>query len=135
MIFRLPDRLAQEIELDRPPRSIWERLFRWSAAIVFGGALYVFVTRQFFVDEITRKEDGEFYSPLAIAWFVTVLYFFHYAAIRFVKSKRILVLWFGLWIFLTICIVAAKLNERAEERRYWSEFEEESEEPVQPEGP
>ena len=112
MKANIPDDLAREIELDRPPRSIWEILFRWCAGLFFGGTLIAVIIRILAMTGFDENFPGDFSRPLTIAWCATFVYFVSYGVLRFVKSPFVRWLWFGTWLGLGALIVFAALYRR-----------------------
>lgn len=94
--------LRTELELDRPPSSVWERLFRW-------GVFYLFVTTV--IGTIAEAVFGEAKSPMPPWGWILVgpylffmLYCSNYVVARFVKSKLVKVAWWCLIGFIALVL-------------------------------
>lgn len=101
-------KLAEEVELARPPRSIGERLFR--------GALYYFVLvatlswvlRLFGPEEYWERRLGIVGHVLGILLGLSFFYMINYMALHFTRRRWVRVTWLSLMGLIAL-LIAAKL--------------------------
>lgn len=99
--------LRTELELDRPARSIWERIFRW-------GVHYLLITTV--LGTIAEKLFGKLEGMPLWAWILVVPYLFfmvycsNYAVARFVRSRAIKVCWWCLMAYIALLLLIVCLK-------------------------
>jgi uncharacterized BrkB/YihY/UPF0761 family membrane protein len=100
-------KFQKEVGLDRPPSSIWERIFRV-------GCYYLMITT--IIGGIAEFIFGEIDGMPWWAWALTIPYMFfmlycsNYMVHRFVKSKIVKVSWFGIMALLTVLFTSHFLS-------------------------
>mgnify|MGYP001344754555 FL=1 len=104
--------LAKEVGLDRPPKSLFERVFRFCLYYVVIGGLVIAILKLFLDNETVESDGGPIGSFFGILFGVCFLYMLNYMAAKFVKSRLVKISWFSLMSLVALLIIHAVLNKK-----------------------
>lgn len=97
-------KLAEEVELGRPARSIGERLFRGSLFYFVFVATLSWVLRLFGSEEYWERKLGIVGHVLGVTLGLSFFYMINYMALRFTRNRWVKAAWFSLMGFIALLI-------------------------------
>ena len=104
--------LAREVELDRPSKTISERIFRFCLFYVVFGGLILGVMRLFLDRNTIESDGGAIGGFFGILYGICFIYMLNFMAAKFVKSRFIKITWFSLMGLVTLLITQAVINKK-----------------------
>jgi hypothetical protein len=101
--------LVKELELDRPPRSWAERIFRLSLFVVCATGIALTVLKVFFDRRAIESGDGNGLIGVLVGGIFITCFFYslHYMAWRFAKSRIVKYAWLSVVSLIALLVLLA----------------------------
>jgi hypothetical protein len=104
----LNSRMQEELELERPASSLWERVFRIGLSFLIVSTLVGVVAEWIFGKRGMDLNTHPWMWGLTVPYFLFMIYCSNYAVARFVKNRIVKIAWFLLVAFIALLIVASQ---------------------------
>ena len=100
-------KFAAEVGLHNPPRSFFERLFRFSLYYITIVGIVYGLLRVFFSEEGLEKGSGQVGEMVGILFGGCFFYFLNYLVYAKVQRRSIRFLWTAIMLFIFIVLLVA----------------------------